>query len=64
MKSMNEKLTNRIIFAISVVVPVLVAILFYTPALNLNINVSFLPKLHAILNSTVDILLLIGFYFI
>ena len=64
MKSMNEKSTNRIIFAISVAVPVLVAILFYTPALNLNINVSFLPKLHAILNSTVAILLLIGLYFI
>ena len=61
---MNEKLTNRIIVAISVAVPVLVAILFYTPALHLNIDVSFLPKFHAILNSVVAVLLLTGLYFI
>lgn len=61
---MKEKITDRIIFAISIVVPVLVTILFYTPALQLNINVSFLPTLHAIFNSTVAILLVIGLYFI
>lgn len=61
---MNEKVSNRIIVAISVVVPILVAVLFYTPALNLNIDVSFLPKFHAMLNSTVAILLIVGLYFI
>lgn len=61
---MNEKSTNKLIFAISVAVPVLVTVLFYTPAINLNINVSFLPKLHAIFNSSVAVLLLLGLYFI
>ncbi len=64
MTKMNEKVTDKIIFAISVVVPILVAVLFYTPALHLNINVSFLPKLHAIFNSSVAVLLVFGLYFI
>ena len=61
---MNEKTINRIIFIISVAVPLLVAVLFYTPAIHLNINTSFLPKFHAMLNSGVAILLLAGLYFI
>ncbi|MBK8345938.1 MAG: hypothetical protein IPL12_23225 [Bacteroidetes bacterium] len=44
-EKMNEKLTNRIIVAISVAVPVLVAILFYTPALHLNIDGFLLAKI-------------------
>lgn len=61
---MNEKITNRVIFVTSVAVPLLVAILFYLPAVKLNINVSFLPEFHAILNSSVAVLLLTGLYFI
>ena len=61
---MNDKIINRIIFSISVAVPLLVAMLFYMPAIKLNINVSFLPKFHAILNSSVAILLAAGLYFI
>lgn len=61
---MNEKLVNRFILIVSIAVPVLVTILFYTPAIHLNINVSFLPKFHALLNSLVAICLLLGLYFI
>lgn len=61
---MNEKRTNLLIAIISIVVPVLVAILIYTPAFHLNVDVSFLPALNAILNSTVTVLLLLGYYFI
>ncbi len=61
---MNEKRTNLFIATISVIVPVLVAILIYTPAFHLSVDVSFLPGLNAILNSCVTILLLMGFYFI
>ncbi|MFI5171080.1 MAG: DUF420 domain-containing protein [Chitinophagales bacterium] len=64
MKRMSERSINRIIFIVSVAVPVLVAVLFYTPAINLNIDVTFLPKFHAILNSSVAILLGAGLYFI
>ena len=61
---MNEKRTNLLIAIISIVVPVLVAILIYTPAFHLNVDVSFLPALNAVLNSTVTVLLLLGYYFI
>lgn len=61
---MNEKRINFLIAAVSVIVPLLVALLIYTPAFNLNIDVSFLPALNACLNSAVTVLLLLGLYFI
>lgn len=61
---MNERTINRIIVAISVAIPVAVTILFYMPAVKLNIDTSILPGFHAILNSGVAILLIAGLYFI
>ena len=59
-----EKRLNRIIALVSILVTVLVAVLFYTPAVRLHMDVSFLPKLNAMLNSSVAVLLLTGFAFI
>ena len=64
MQRMSEKRINILIAVISVMVPVLVALLIYTPAFNLHIDVSFLPALNACLNSIVTVLLLAGLYFI
>ncbi len=61
---MNEKRINILIAVVSIIVPLVVAMLIYTPAFNLNIDVSFLPALNACLNSAVTILLLAGLYFI
>jgi putative membrane protein len=61
---MKEASVNRLIFVVSVAIPVLIAILFFTPAIHLQADVSFLPKLNAIINSCVTVLLLAGFYFI
>ncbi|MEZ5014309.1 MAG: DUF420 domain-containing protein [Chitinophagales bacterium] len=61
---MQEKTINRLIFAVSVFVPVLVAVLFYTPAIHFNVDVQFLPKLNAMLNASVTVCLLAGYYFI
>lgn len=61
---MNEVIVNRLIFIISIAVPLLVAALFFTPAIQLQADVSFLPKLNAIINSCVSILLIAGLYFI
>lgn len=61
---MNERRINILIAVVSVIVPLVVALLIYTPAFNLNIDVSFLPGLNACLNSAVTILLLAGLYFI
>lgn len=61
---MNERLLNRWIVVISIAVPALVTFLFYGPVARLHVDVSFLPKFHAILNSCVAILLVSGYYFI
>jgi putative membrane protein len=56
-----EKRLNRAIAVVSVLVPIVVAVLFYTPAIRLNLDVSILPKVNALINSTVSVLLLAGF---
>ncbi len=61
---MSQRAVNWLIAIISVAVPVLVTILFYTPAIHLNFDISFFPKFHAVLNSCVAILLIAGFSFI
>jgi len=61
---MSERRINLLIAAVSIAVPLLVALLIYTPAFHLNINVSFLPAMNAVFNSTVTVLLLAGYYFI
>lgn len=59
---MKEAALNKWIIIISVAVPALIAFLFYSPVVHLKIDVSFLPKLHAMLNSCVFLLLLAGYY--
>jgi putative membrane protein len=61
---MKETQINRWIFLISIAVPLLVAVLFFTPAIHININLSLLPKINAYINATVSILLVMGIYFI
>ncbi len=63
---MKDSTISRIIISISVVVPILVASLFFIspPDFKHQINLSFFPKFHAILNSLVSACILLGFYFI
>lgn len=62
----NSKLIQNLIILISVAVPLVVAFLFYGPALDLEVSVdlSFFPKFHATLNSIASIALLLGGGFI
>lgn len=55
-----------LIAVLSIAIPVVVAYLFYGPKTDSNapIDVSGLPKLHAILNSLTALALITGFYFI
>lgn len=55
-----------LIAVLSVAVPVLVAILFYMPRTGklLDLDVYFLPRLNAVLNSATAVALVIGYYFI
>lgn len=59
----NDKLYFRIILAISIAIPVVVGILLAIPGkedLAGSFDITFLPKLNAIINSTVSILLVAG----
>ncbi|MFC5269704.1 DUF420 domain-containing protein [Adhaeribacter terreus] len=62
----NDSRYLALIAVLSIAVPVLVAYLFYMPKSGdtTPVNVSFLPKLHAILNSLTALALITGFYFI
>jgi putative membrane protein len=66
----NDKLTSgsdkkilTLITVLSIAIPVVVAILFLLPKSGqTDIDVSFLPALHAILNSLTAIALIVGYY--
>lgn len=52
-----------LIAILSVLIPVVVAMLFFMPKEGSSkVDVSFLPTLHAILNSTTAVMLVIGYY--
>lgn len=63
---MNEKKISSIIIAVSILVPTLVAIMFFVspPEISHHLDLSFFPKFHAFLNSLTAICLIIGVYFI
>jgi putative membrane protein len=62
----NDTRYLLLIAILSVVVPLLVAFLLFMPQTGKlgDLNVSFLPKLHAVLNSLTAIALIVGYYFI
>lgn len=63
---MKDSTISRIIISISIAVPLLVTLLFFIspPDFKHQINLSFFPKFHAVLNSLVSICIISGFYFI
>ena len=62
----NDRIYLILIAILSVAVPLLVAFLLFMPQTGKlgNVDVTFLPKLHALLNSLTAISLLTGYYFI
>ncbi len=61
---MSEQLKNRLIWVISIAVPVVVAVLFFLPGMNIDTDLTMLPALNACINGTVAVLLVTGLYFI
>lgn len=62
---LKDKFYIPLIWVLSIVIPLVVAILLYMPKLTITgLNVKFLPTLNACINFTVSILLLLGVYFI
>jgi putative membrane protein len=60
----NEKLAQRAIIAVSIAIPVVVAVLLFIPKPQTQVDVSFLPLVHACINSAVAVLLVAGYVFI
>ena len=61
---MSERKINALIIGVSILIPAIIAVLFYTPVFKSEFKISFLPKFHAMLNSGVAVLLLTGVFFI
>jgi len=57
----NDRLYFRAILGISIAIPVVVAVLLYIPGIKSSLDVSFLPRLNAMINSTVSVLLVAGY---
>ncbi|CAA9255221.1 MAG: Terminal oxidase biogenesis protein CtaM, putative heme A, heme O chaperone [uncultured Adhaeribacter sp.] len=66
MKKNNDRTYLIIIAVLSVAVPLLVSFLLFKPQTGKlgDVDVTFLPKLHALLNSLTALALLTGYYFV
>ncbi len=64
-ENVSDKQARNVIIAFSIVVVVLVAFLNWGlgKRVDTNLNLAFFPKFHAVLNSIVSILLVLGLYF-
>ena len=64
---MSDRIYLPVIGVVSVLIPLVVALLLFIPdkgAFNLGIDVRYLPAVNACINASVTVLLLAGFYFI
>ena len=61
---MKRGTINAIVWVLSLVVVAAVALLYITPRIELGMDVSFLPLVHACINGTVALLLLLGRWWI
>lgn len=66
MATLSNNISKRVIIAVSVLIPIVVALLFVIepPKVDLGIDLTIFPKFHAILNSIATVLLLTGLFFI
>ncbi|MGB1204644.1 MAG: DUF420 domain-containing protein [Chitinophagales bacterium] len=66
LQTIKSNTWEKIIVGVSIAIPALIAILFKVQPLNteLPFDVHLLPKLHALINATVTVLLLLSMYFI
>ena len=60
----KDKRVVQLIVVLSVLIPLVVAVLMLLPSPDTNRNYSFLPQFHAFLNGMTAIALVLGFYFI
>jgi putative membrane protein len=61
MTTLQKKNLTPLIVAISILIPVAVAILFFAPKLDVGSKLTFLPAFNAVINGTTTILLIVAF---
>ncbi|MEM6262399.1 MAG: DUF420 domain-containing protein [Bacteroidota bacterium] len=63
---MNERTLKPVVWSVSVAIPIVIAILLSPsmPTLKLGFDSYLLPKINAVINSSVSLLLILGFVFI
>jgi putative membrane protein len=61
MSALKENKLMPLIIGASIVIPLAVAFLYFAPKLDLGFDITFLPKLNAIINGTTSMVLILAF---
>lgn len=61
---LSDKAMYRLIWAVSVAIPLIVIILLSLPRIDIGIDTTFIPRLNALINTSVSILLTVGYFLI
>ncbi|MCS6895781.1 MAG: DUF420 domain-containing protein [Bacteroidia bacterium] len=59
-----EHRLRPLIWGVSVAIPLVVIVLLSLPRVNIGIDTSFIPRLNALINTSVSILLIVGYFLI
>lgn len=59
-----EKSIRRLIWIVSVAIPLVVIVLLSLPRVDIGIDTGFIPRLNALINTSVSVLLLVGYFLI
>ncbi len=61
---LSESFLRRLIWGVSVAIPLVVVVLLQLPRVSIGIDTSFIPRLNALINSSVTVLLVVGYFLI
>ncbi|MCS7297420.1 MAG: DUF420 domain-containing protein [Bacteroidia bacterium] len=62
--SLPEKVVRRLIWGVSLAIPLIVLLLLSLPRVDIGIDTSVIPRINAFINSTVSLLLIAGYILI
>ncbi|MEN3041007.1 MAG: DUF420 domain-containing protein [Bacteroidia bacterium] len=60
----SEHRFKQLIWVVSIAIPLVVVILLSLPRVDIGIDTSFIPRLNALINTSVSILLIVGYFLI
>ncbi|MCX8112573.1 MAG: DUF420 domain-containing protein [Bacteroidia bacterium] len=61
---LSESSIRRIIWIVSIAIPLVVGVLLSLPRLDVGVDTSFIPRLNALINTAVSVLLITGYWLI